>query len=67
MPNQPRPENPARPIRVENDLWEAARVAAKKAGTTRAEVMREALRELVEPREQADREVEQDAAWMAEK
>jgi hypothetical protein len=48
MPNQPRPENPARPIRVEDDLWEAARVAAKALGTTRAAAMRAGLRQLVE-------------------
>ena len=48
MPNRPRPDNPHRAIRVEDDLWEASRVAAAEAGTTRAEVMRQALRELVE-------------------
>lgn len=47
MPNQPRPENRHREVRVEDDLWEAARVAAEKEDTTRAEVMRQALRELV--------------------
>jgi predicted transcriptional regulator len=34
-------------VRVEDDLWEAAREAAERAGTTRAEVMREALRDFV--------------------
>lgn len=47
MPNRPRPENRHRMVRVEDDLWEAARIAAAKEDTTRAEVMREALRELV--------------------
>jgi metal-responsive CopG/Arc/MetJ family transcriptional regulator len=47
MPNKPRPENRHREVRVEDDLWAAAEVAARKEGTTRAEVMREALRELV--------------------
>lgn len=47
MPNKPRPENPHRSVRVENDLWEAARIACAKLGTTRAEVMQEALREVV--------------------
>lgn len=46
MPNKPRPENRHRMVRVEDDLWEAAREAADAEGTTRAEVMREALREL---------------------
>lgn len=35
-------------VRVEDELWEAAKVAAGIEGTTRAEVMREALRALVE-------------------
>lgn len=48
MPNRPRPDNPHRSVRVEDDLWEAARIAAEKEGTTRAEVMQQALRELVE-------------------
>lgn len=48
MPNQPRPENRHRMVRVEDELWEAARIAAATEGTTRAEVMREALRQLVE-------------------
>lgn len=47
MPNKPRPENRHRMVRVEDELWEAARVAAEAEGTTRAEVMREALRALV--------------------
>ena len=47
MPNQPRPDNPHRSVRVEDGLWEAARIAAAKEGTTRGDVMREALRELV--------------------
>ena len=34
-------------VRVEDDLWEAAKIAADREGTTRAEVMREALRDLV--------------------
>lgn len=41
------PGTPNRPIRVEDDLWEASRVAAEIEETTRAEVMRQALIELV--------------------
>lgn len=48
MANRPRADNPHRSVRVENDLWEAALIAAAKEGTTRGDVMREALRELVE-------------------
>lgn len=47
MPNKPRSDNRHRMVRVEDELWEAARMAADIEGTTRAEVMREALRELV--------------------
>lgn len=48
MPNQPRPDNPHRSVRVEDQLWEQARIAAAAEGTTRGDVMRQALRELVE-------------------
>ena len=47
MPNKPRPENRHRMVRVEDDLWAAAKAACDKLGTTRAEVMREALRQAV--------------------
>jgi hypothetical protein len=47
MPNKPRPENRHRMVRVEDDLWTAAKEACVKLGTTRAEVMREALRQAV--------------------
>jgi metal-responsive CopG/Arc/MetJ family transcriptional regulator len=47
MPNQPRADNPHRMVRVERVLWDAADAAAKQEGTTRSEVMREALRALV--------------------
>lgn len=46
-PNQPRLDNPHRAVRVEDWLWEASLPAAEAEGTTRAEVMRQALRELV--------------------
>jgi hypothetical protein len=47
MPNKPRDDNPHRSVRVEDELWEAAKVAAAREGTTRAEVMQQALRDLV--------------------
>lgn len=47
MANQPRPENRHRMVRVEDDLWAAAKTACDRLGTTRAEVMREALRQVV--------------------
>lgn len=48
MPNAPRPENRHRMVRVEDELWASAKAACDQLGTTRAEVMREALREVVE-------------------
>lgn len=53
VPNQPRPENPHRSVRVEDELWEAAADACAKLGTARAEVMREALRRAVKRAERA--------------
>lgn len=47
MPNKPRPENRHRMVRVEDDLWEAAGEACAQLGTTRSDVMREALRKVV--------------------
>lgn len=52
MPNKPRPENRHRMVRVEDELWESSRQACAKLGTTRAEVMREALRQAVRDAEQ---------------
>jgi metal-responsive CopG/Arc/MetJ family transcriptional regulator len=48
MPNKPRADNPHRMVRVERVLWEAAEAAASIENTTRSEVMRQALRDLVE-------------------
>ena len=47
MANRPRADNPHRSVRVEDDLWQAAKEAADKEHTTRGDVMREALRALV--------------------
>lgn len=47
MANRPRDDNPHRSVRIEDELWEAAKVAAALEGTTRAEVMQQALRDLV--------------------
>lgn len=56
MPNQPRPDNPHRSVRVEDQLWQAAKEAADQEGTTRGDVMREALRDLVRRAEDAARD-----------
>lgn len=47
MPNQPRPSNPHRSVRVEDDLWREAGEVAAEQGTTRAAVVQEALRAFV--------------------
>lgn len=43
-----------RPVRVEDDLWHPAAQAAQAEGTTRAEVMRQALVDLVARHPQTD-------------
>ena len=43
MPDQPRTENPARAVRVEDELWHAAQTKAAEKGTTVSAVIREAL------------------------
>ena len=52
MPNAPRPENPSRNIRVEDDLWHAAQAAARKRRTTLSVYIREALVRLVREEEE---------------
>lgn len=47
MPNKPRPGNRHRMVRVENDLWEAAKAKAREQGTTVSAVIRDALRRFV--------------------
>lgn len=46
-PNQPRPTNPHRSVRVEDDLWREAGEVAAEQGTTRAAVIQAALRAFV--------------------
>ena len=48
MPNKPRRENRHRMVRVEDPLWEAAKVAATANGTTVSAVIREALSRYVD-------------------
>lgn len=45
MPNQPK--TPHRMVRVDDDLWAAAKEAAADEGTTVSEVIRQGLREFV--------------------
>lgn len=47
MANQPRPENPARAVRVEDALWEAAKAKAAERGETVSDVIRRALERYV--------------------
>ena len=50
MPNKPRPENRHRMVRVEDELWEAAKEAAAQEGTTVSAVIRDALKRYVNKR-----------------
>jgi predicted transcriptional regulator len=47
MPNQPRAGNPARAVRVEDELWNAAKAIAAERGESLSDVMRDALRRYV--------------------
>jgi len=47
MANQPRPGNPARAVRVETELWQAAQAAAAARGETVSDVIRRALERYV--------------------
>lgn len=53
MPNQPRPDNPARQVRVEDELWRASHEAAAANGETVSDVIRAALRRYVKRSERA--------------
>jgi hypothetical protein len=48
MPNQPRPDNPARAVRVPDGLWHAAQAKADERGETVSDVIRRALERYVE-------------------
>jgi len=48
MPNKPRPSNPARPVRIEDDLWAQVRAIAEESEVSASEVVREALRRHVQ-------------------
>ena len=41
--NQPRPDNPARAVRIEDEVWARVKAVAKRRGTTASEVVRTAL------------------------
>lgn len=46
-PNRPRPGNPARAVRVENELWDAAKAIAEQRGEDVSKVIRRALERYV--------------------
>ena len=48
MPNQPRPDNPGRNVRVEAALWDAAKAKATERGETVSDVIRRALQRYVD-------------------
>lgn len=45
MPNQPRADNPARPIRFGRDLWDDVERYATEDDTTASAIVREAVRQ----------------------
>jgi antitoxin component of RelBE/YafQ-DinJ toxin-antitoxin module len=45
--NQPRQDNPARAVRVEDDLWDTAKAKAAERGETVSDVIRRALKRYV--------------------
>lgn len=47
MPDQPRAGNPARAVRVEDELWHAAQARAAERGETVSDVIRRALERYV--------------------
>ena len=47
MPNQPRKDNPARAIRIPEELWEKARKRADEKGETVSEAVRKFLERYV--------------------
>ena len=47
MPNQPRKDNPARSVRVPDELWHAAKVRADENGETVTDVLVRALKRYV--------------------
>lgn len=55
MPNAPRPDNPARPVRIENTLWSEVQTIAATDDTYPSEVVREAVRRYVAYRKRKDR------------
>lgn len=47
MPNQPRKDNPARSVRVPDELWDAAKERAAERGETVTDVVIRALKRYV--------------------
>ena len=48
MPNQPRPDNPARTVRIADQLWSTALALAKRQQVTVSEMVRRSLQEYVD-------------------
>lgn len=55
MPNKPRPENPARPVRIEDALWAEVQAIAAEDEVAASEVVREAVRRYVKARKRRRR------------
>jgi predicted transcriptional regulator len=46
-PNRPRPDNPARTVRIDDRLWKLVRETAQARSTTVSEVVRRAVEQYV--------------------
>ena len=55
MPNKPRAENRARPVRIEDGLWSVVQGIAREGEITPSEVVREAVRCYVKAKSATDR------------
>ena len=54
MPNKPRPNNPARPVRIEDGPWVAVQEIAAEDGISASEVVREAVHRYIKLRNRKD-------------
>lgn len=47
MPNKPRPSNPARPVRIEDDLWREVQRLAERRGVSASAIVRTAVAQYI--------------------
>ncbi len=44
MPNQPRDDNPARTVRIDDELWTAVKARSERERVSASEIVRDAIR-----------------------